>query len=57
MVGPIATYAAMTELGAEPGIVIFKILILHFLAPALIAFSIHLLMKKIGWVKDGDMKL
>lgn len=57
LVGPIATYAAMTELGAEPGIVIFKILILHFLAPALIAFSIHLLMKKIGWVKDGDMKL
>jgi uncharacterized membrane protein len=57
LVGPIATYAAMTELGAETGIVIFKILILHFLAPALIAFSIHLLMKKIGWVKDGDMKL
>ena len=57
LVGPIATYAAMTELGAEPGIVIFKILILHFLAPALIAFSIHLLMKKTGWVKDGDMKL
>lgn len=57
LIGPIATYAAMTELGAEPGIVIFKILILHFLAPALIAFSIHLLMKKIGWVKDGDMKL
>ena len=57
LVGLIATYAAMTELGAEPGIVIFKILILHFLAPALIAFSIHLLMKKIGWVKDGDMKL
>ena len=57
LVGPIATYAAMTELGAEPGIVILKILILHFLAPALIAFSIHLLMKKTGWVKDGDMKL
>jgi uncharacterized membrane protein len=57
LVGPIATYAAMTELGAEPGIVIFKILILHFLAPALIAFSIHLLMKKICWVKVGDMKL
>ena len=57
LVGPIATYAAMTELGAEPGIIIIKIISLHFLAPALIAISIHLLMKKIGWVKDGDMKL
>lgn len=57
LVGPIATYAAMTELGAEPGILIVKIIFLHFLAPALIALTIHFLMKKIGWVKDGDMKL
>lgn len=57
LVGPIATYATMTELGAEPGILIVKIIFLHFLAPALTALSIHLLMKRIGWVKDGDMKL
>ena len=57
LVGPIATYAAMSELGAEPGILIAKILILHFIAPAAIALSIHMVMKKLGMVKDGDMKL
>ena len=57
LVGPIATYASMIELGAEPGILIVKILILHFIAPAAIALSIHMIMKKLGMVKDGDMKL
>lgn len=57
LVGPIATYATMIELGAEPGILIVKILILHFIAPAAIALSIHMVMKKLGMVKDGDMKL
>ena len=57
LVGPIATYASMIELGAEPGILIVKILILHFIAPAAIALSIHMVMKKLGMVKDGDMKL
>ena len=57
LVGPIATYASMIELGAEPGILIVKILLLHFIAPAAIALSIHMVMKKLGMVKDGDMKL
>lgn len=57
LVGPIATYAAMTELGAEPGILIVKIICLHFLAPAAIALLLHCLMKRLGIVKDGDMKL
>ena len=57
LVGPIATYASMIELGTEPGILIVKILILHFIAPAAIALPIHMVMKKLGMVKDGDMKL
>ena len=57
LVGPIATYASMIELGAAPGILIAKILLLHFIAPAAIALSIHMLMKKLGMVKDGYMKL
>ena len=57
LVGPIATYAAMTELGAEPGILIVKIICLHFLAPGAIALLLHCLMKRLGIVKDGDMKL
>ena len=57
LVGPLATYACMTEAGADPGLLIAKILILHFAAPALIALGIHVVMKKVGLVKPGDMKL
>ena len=57
LVGPIATYASMIEMGAEPGILFAKILVLLFFAPAAFALSIHIVMKKLGMVKDGDMKL
>ena len=57
LVGPLATFAAMSEAGAAPGLLIAKILILHFAAPALIALGIHLIMVKAGMVKPGDMKL
>lgn len=57
LVGPLATFAAMNEAGAAPGLLIAKILILHFAAPAVIALAIHLVMKKVGLVKPGDMKL
>ena len=56
-VGPIATYATMSEAGAEPFMLITKILVLHFVAPAVISLLIHLLMKKYHLVKPGDMKL
>ena len=57
LVGPLATYATMSEAGAASGILIAKILCLHFIAPALIALLIHSVMKKAGLVKPGDMKL
>ena len=57
LVGPLATFASMNEAGAAPGLLIAKILILHFAAPAVIALAIHLVMKKVGLVKPGDMKL
>ena len=57
LVGPLATFATMTEAGAAAGPLTIKILCLYFLAPALISLGIHMLMKKAGWVKTGDMKL
>lgn len=59
LVGPLATFAAMSEAGAAVanGLLIAEILILHFVAPALIALGIHFVMKKVGLVKPGDMKL
>ena len=57
LVGPLATFATMSEAGAATGILVIKIVCLHFIAPALICLLIHWGMKKIGWVKNGDMKL
>ncbi len=57
LVGPIATFATMTEAGADPIILIIKIACLHFLAPAFIALGINALLKNIGLIKPGDMKL
>ena len=57
LVGPLATFATMTEAGAAAGPLTIKILCLYFLAPALISLGIHMLMNKAGWVKAGDMKL
>ncbi len=57
LVGPIATYATMSEAGFPEGILITKIIILYLVAPALISLAIHYAMTKMGWIKPGDMKL
>ncbi len=57
LVGPLATYAVMSEAGAETWPLIIKIICLYFIAPAVISLMIHLAMKKAGWIRAGDMKL
>ena len=57
LVGPIATYAVMSEAGAETWPLLIKIICLYFIAPAVISLIIHIVMKKAGWVRAGDMKL
>ena len=57
LVGPLATYAAMSGTGIASGILILEILTLHFVAPAIIALAIHMLMSRLGLVKPGDMKI
>ncbi len=57
LVGPLAAFAVMSEAGAETWPLIIKIISLYIIAPAVISLTIHLGMKKAGWVKAGDMKL
>ena len=57
LVGPLATFASMSEAGAAPGLLVVKIAALHFIAPAGIALLIHSLMRRFDMVKPGDMKL
>ena len=56
LVGPFGAFATMapTE-GAGP--VLVKIALLYFILPAVLTLAFHLLFKRLGWVKDGDMKL
>lgn len=55
-VGQFMTWQVMTQT-TEPLIVAIEILLMHFLLPALITLSISEAMRKLGWIKDGDMKL
>ena len=57
LVGPISTYSVMTEAGNSPVLVIIEILIMYFVAPAIITFAISEFMRKMKWIKFGDMKL
>jgi hypothetical protein len=56
LVGQIMTYQTMTVTEA-PGMVLFKIVLLHFVVPAILAFVISEIMRKKNWIKAGDMKL
>jgi hypothetical protein len=37
--------------------ILWKVLLLHFLAPAIISLALSELMRKFGWIKPGDMKI
>lgn len=56
LVGQIMTYQVMApEEGAA--VTLVKIAVMHIVLPALLSFGISEVMRKRGWIKDGDMKL
>lgn len=57
LVGPISAFQVMTSAGISPVIVIAEIIIMYFLAPAALSLLFSELLRKIGWIKPGDMKL
>ena len=56
LVGQITTYQVMAA-EADAAVVLVKILVMHFVLPALLSLGISEYMRKKGWIKDGDMKL
>lgn len=56
LVGQIMTYETMTEF-QSPGVVLLKIALLHFLLPAVLTLGFSELLRYVGWIKKGDMKL
>lgn len=56
LVGQIMTFQTMTQT-LSAGTVLFQIILMHFILPGILAFAISEIMRKKGWIKDGDMKL
>lgn len=56
-VGQIGTYITMLGMGEAWWLITIKVLVLHIVLPALIAFGASELMRKLGWIKKGDMLL
>ncbi len=57
LVGQITTFQTMTTEGIAPGVVLFNIILLHFVLPAVMSLGISEFMRKKGWIQEGDMKL
>lgn len=56
LVGQLGTWAAMS--GTEPTLMLItKIVMLHFIAPAVLTLIFSELMRNIGWIKQGDLQL
>ena len=56
LVGTIGTWTAMA--GTQPAVLIWiKILVMQFIAPAALSLAFAGAMRKVGWIKTGDMKL
>ncbi|MHB1452707.1 MAG: PTS transporter subunit IIC [Saccharofermentanales bacterium] len=59
LVGPLTTWNTMTAgIDALPGLtVLIYILLLFFIIPAIVALLTSELLRRIGWIRYGDMKL
>ena len=56
LVGPLMTWQVMTQ--SEAGtIVLFKIILIQFLLPAVVTLLVSEFMRKKKWIRFGDMKL
>ena len=57
LVGQFMSYATMTKAGTSPIIALLEIVVMHFVLPAVVSLGVAETMRKLGWIKKGDMKL
>lgn len=58
LVGQIATWESMVNIGgSDPGFVLFSIILLHFVLPAILTLFFSEILRKTGILRFGDMKL
>ncbi|MCI5700673.1 MAG: PTS sugar transporter subunit IIC [Lachnospiraceae bacterium] len=56
LVGQITTFQDMSSY-MDPTLVLVFIAVMHFILPGVLAYGVNLVMRKMRWIKDGDMKL
>lgn len=57
LVGQFMTYSSMVESGIDSKVVLIEILIMHFIAPALISLAVSEFMRRKKLISFGDMEL
>lgn len=57
LVGQFSAYSSMISGGKTPFIAIIEILVMHFILPAVLSLSVAEGMRKLGFIKQGDMRL
>ena len=57
LVGQIGTITSMTADGVGPSKIYLSIALVHIILPAIISLLLCNLLKSIGWIKEGDLKL
>lgn len=57
LIGPILGYQTMLGAGMSSTVAILQIVIMYVIAPAVLTLIISEFMRKMGWIKQGDMKL
>ena len=55
LVGQFGAFAAMPDMSR--GVLLMQVLLMHFILPAVLSLLIDAGVRKLGWVKPGDMKL
>lgn len=56
-VGQITTFQTMIGEGVSGWIIMLEIIVMHFVFPALLSVFFAETMRKLKWIKDGDMRL
>ncbi|MCM1043820.1 MAG: PTS sugar transporter subunit IIC [Corallococcus sp.] len=57
LVGPIMTFTTMIDGGVAWWIVLLEVICMYFVLPAAICFGLCFAMRKLGWIKDGWLKI
>ena len=57
LVGQFMAYDSMVSAGVSPVVTLLEIALMHFVLPAVVTLGIAEAMRKLGWIKSGDMKL